>query len=79
MKNSEKPAYPFDFGSGEDDWKETGLTKREIFTLAAMQGLCAKYGIKSGRLQYSEPARHAVQLAKATLAELEKESGAGNE
>lgn len=44
MENSNKPAYPFinqEGNSIEDREVHYGLTKREMFAMAAMQGLCA--------------------------------------
>ena len=43
-----------------------GLTKREQFAMAAMQGLLAKYGV------YSDVATDSTQCADALLAELDK-------
>jgi hypothetical protein len=39
MKNSDKPAYPVDSQSQSEHYH--GLTKREMFAMAAMQGILA--------------------------------------
>jgi hypothetical protein len=44
----------------------SGLTKREQFAMAAMQGLLAKYGT------YSDVSSDAVKCADSLLAELER-------
>ena len=47
MENADKPAYPVDSKTNEminqGHWWEAGcgLTKRERFAMAAMQGICA--------------------------------------
>lgn len=80
-KNADKPAYP----SGEayrsqsmpgGDWVEckkgalhNGLTKREMFARAAMQGLCAHSGDYH---TFSDMASDAVNYADALLTELER-------
>ena len=80
MKNANTPAYP----SGEayksqsvpdGDWVEckkgalhNGLTKREMFAMAAMQGLCAHSGDYH---EFKHLAADAVNYADALLAELE--------
>lgn len=49
-----------------------GLTKREMFAMAAMQGLASE----SGRYQSAEDMAHdAVKLSDALLAELERTNG----
>lgn len=42
-KNSERPAFPF---MGEDVQNNGGLTKREAFAMAAMQGILANEGLR---------------------------------
>lgn len=51
-----------------DDYyrQQAGLTKREQFAMAAMQGLLSKYGV------YSDAATDSVRCADALLAELER-------
>ena len=82
MKNADKPAYP----SGEayrsqsipgGDWVEckkgalhNGLTKREMFAMAAMQGILSSLDDDCA-VSPSELARCAVRNADALLAELE--------
>jgi transcription termination factor NusB len=75
IKNGDLPAMPVEEGhlyqsrcdNGSWALGALGLTKREMFAMAAMQGLCA-----SGPCApYSVIVRDAVQLADALLAELE--------
>ena len=49
----------------------SGLTKREMFAMAAMQGLCAHSGDYH---EFSHLASDAVNYADSVLAELEKTS-----
>ena len=79
-KNADKPAYP----SGEayrsqsmpgGDWVEckkgalhNGLTKREMFAMAAMQGILTR----SANTDRGAIASYAVEYADALLAELER-------
>jgi hypothetical protein len=84
MNNQEKPAYPVfnsegfvsfagvDGGYGINSM--LGLTKLEAFTMAAMQGLCANPQVVDGR-QWTSLHCVAVDIAKTTLAELEKQNG----
>ncbi len=83
MKNADMPAMP----CGESyktqqsyggDWVEckkgalyNGLTKREMFAMAAMQGLCAHSGDYH---TFANMASDAVNYADALLAELEKQN-----
>jgi hypothetical protein len=79
MNNQEKPAYPVfnsegfvsfagvDGGYGINSM--LGLTKLEAFTMAAMQGLVTDENVPIDDLP-----KIAVNLAKATLAELEKQN-----
>lgn len=50
---------------------QTGLTKREQFAMAAMQGLLVNMG-RSGINDVKQVAAHAVDAADALLAELER-------
>jgi len=74
MNNSEQPASPIFNSDGECNQFDRGLTKRERFAMAAMQGLvCAtdqngKWFHEAGDVAYT-----AVQYADALLAELAKE------
>ena len=63
MNNQDKPAYPL--VAGDQGW--LGLTKLEAFTMAAMQGLVTDENVPIDDLPTI-----AANLAKATLAELEK-------
>lgn len=77
MSNPNDPAYPnaSTFVSESHAWTSfPGLTKREAFAMAAMQGLLAKHE------GYSEDsklcmAQAAVACADALLKELAKEGG----
>jgi len=69
--NADQPAYPFDAG----DVVFTGLSKREEFAKAAMQGLLAnyrEYGMYGNSESSPMVAYQAVQCADETLAELER-------
>jgi len=50
-----------------------GLTKRELFAMAAMQGMCAHESKESGFYTEATLAQIAVARADALLAELAKE------
>jgi hypothetical protein len=67
------PAFPLQFNhktTGEGFF--VGLTKRELFAMAAMQGLVSTVTI--GREEYAKMlCGTAVEYADALLAELEKE------
>lgn len=70
MKNADIPAMPFEIVDEvhSSRWW-SGLTKREMMAMAAMQGLCAHSG------DYHQPehlAMDAVMFADALLAELER-------
>lgn len=66
MKNADRPAFPGASRAGE--W--SGLTKREEFIKAAMQGLCANSEHKSTGSKLL--AETAISIADATLAEMER-------
>lgn len=74
MKNSEKPATASAFTLGRGNYAETtintGLTKREAFAMAAMQGLLSDSD-RGGRCEAY--ARDAIKFADALLKELDKE------
>ena len=70
MKNGDMPAMPLPLGS-ETVVGQQGLTKREMFAMAAMQGLCAHSGDYH---EFSHLASDAVNYADSVLAELEKTS-----
>ena len=72
MSRGDGPAYPTDteHQASAHTWHCTGLTVREAFALAAMQGLCA-----NSEETTSTIAQRAVGIADATLAELERIKG----
>ncbi len=73
MKNTNAPAMPIEL-SGFGQYApevHTGLTKREMFAMAAMQGLCAHSGDYH---TFANMASDAVNYADALLAELEKQN-----
>jgi hypothetical protein len=65
MNNADLSAMP----SRGDGKQWDGLTKRELFAAMALQGLCADPSMRS---IYAHAAGHAVGLADALLAELER-------
>ena len=84
MKNADMPAMP----CGESyktqqsyggDWVEckkgalyNGLTKREMFAMAAMQGILASLTNDTDDISPENLARSAIRNADALLAELER-------
>lgn len=76
MNQGAMPAYPVSTAdqhvghqTGTNTWQFVGMTKREVFAMAAMQGMAMRV---LGLLD-SEVARAAVTLADATLAALATE------
>lgn len=77
MKNSDMPASPMFDSYGlpkrsfnkEDISKCIGLTKREAFAMAAMQGFLSDSNVTGSQ---SNVAAACVQMADAILAELDK-------
>ena len=75
MKNGDMPAMPIIDAEGRcslfgnENLSASGLTKREMFAMAAMQGI-----LSNPRYTYEQLARHAVNYADALLAELEKQN-----
>lgn len=83
MKNSDMPAMPMgrtnsggywlksdlDDGYAEQCKPAFGLTKRETFAMAAMQGILSN---ANDRYTYEQLAGHAVAHADALLEKLEK-------
>lgn len=64
--NADKPAFAR--SDNPQAYAQIGLTKREYFAAAALQGLCVdRFGMDKESV-----ARIAVQIADATLAELER-------
>lgn len=68
MSNANEPAYPFPVLHGKG--APTGLTKREAFAMAAMQGLLPVCGCDA--LLLDRCAEFSVCYADALLAELAK-------
>ena len=68
MSRANEPAYPAHGSMGEV--VAHGLTIREHAAIAALQGLCADPG--TAEMQKTAIAEHAVGLADALIAELEK-------
>ena len=71
MKNGDIPAMPIEINGFGQYAPEVycGLTKREMFAMAAMQGLCAHSGDYH---TFADMASDAVNYADALLAELER-------
>ena len=77
MKNSDMPATPCEIKIyGEESMYYPdgmmscgGLTKREMFAMAAMNGIMSN---SNDRYTYEQLAGHAVAQADALLSELEK-------
>ena len=72
MKNSDMPAMPIEINGFGQYAPEafTGLTKREMFAMAAMNGIMSN---SNDRYTYEQLAWHAVAQADALLSELEKQ------
>lgn len=71
MKNADLPAMPVTKPVGYASVTEYGLSKREMFAMAAMQGLCAN-GVAGSHHQTKNLVAEAVEKADALLAELER-------
>lgn len=82
MENGNKPAYPTEIAMYDDgifidpqiannQWKSSGLTKREVFVIAAMQGL-SSCPIPGNHNSPDQIAEMAVQIADETLKQLSK-------
>ena len=75
MKNADKPAYPQSNNEIVKAFLEVeqespnGLSKREAFAMAAMQGLISNHTLRG---PVGECAENAVNYADALLAELDK-------
>ena len=76
MKNSDMPAMPCQpLGQdGMPSWEMTyGLTKREMFAMAAMQGLIASGATYVGStINRNSLAQDAIDMADALLEKLEQ-------
>lgn len=82
--NPNDPAFPIPVGYRDAHGnyygcESLGLTKLEIFTLAAMQGICSLSEYHSPHVKHSDLGFDAVQIDKATLAALEQEQEKGRE
>ena len=77
MSNADEPAYPELRESVDKEApyrghvfkSDGGLTKRELFTLGAMNGLISNSSVSETWIKYAET---AVKLADALIAELER-------
>lgn len=69
MSNPNDPAYATSglsgLPNGEFIYGQPGMTIRQQFVMAAMQGLCAR----SSGLGFSETIKSAIEIADAALAE----------
>jgi hypothetical protein len=85
MKNSDKPAYPVEcewsngiisggIQTGNHTGFEIGLTKREMFVMAAMQGLCSNsfFASKTDGNDYCDSiiASRSIEIADELLKHL---------
>lgn len=74
MDNSQLPAYPVKRFENGEPYMEAGLSKLEIFTLAAMQSTIAwLYNTSAPNLNgwsHDHIAREAISIAQATLSRL---------
>lgn len=74
LQNHERPAYPT---NGRMHSEMTGLTKREVFAMAAMQGICSQpagdqYCVNGGWLHPETVTKAAIEIADELLKQLEK-------
>lgn len=79
MKNADMPAMPVvtsqRIGNVEKSTSEaTGLTKREMFAIHAMQAIISAPSDKFNPCNASVAAQYAVELAEAMIAELDSAS-----
>lgn len=76
MKNGDRSAYPVPLNPGEiysgHDTPD-GLTKRELFAMAAMQGFNANPATDLLKWDERDTAEASIRFADALLAELSKE------
>lgn len=73
MKNADKPAYTLPNPELTEAPDFQGLTKRERFAMAAMQGYCSNTDLSE--LDTEEIAFFAVNQADALLKELDQRKG----
>lgn len=74
---NDMPAFPT-AADVNPDGQSSGLRKRELFAVMAMQGMCVNAG-RNGH-SFNKPdlmAKEAVLIADALIAELEKKGGSG--
>lgn len=73
MSNPNDPAYPLYIPADRECPPEIdyGMTIRQQFVMAAMQGLCAR----SSGLGFAETIKSAIEIADAALAEEAKTRG----
>lgn len=74
MKNADKPAVPIEingFGQYAPE-AHTGLTKREMFAMHAMNGYLSNDVMQKSGISFKAVAEKAALMADALLAELEK-------
>ena len=71
MEDSNKSIYPFMFHQGtEDEWSNTGLTKREYFAGLAMQGFIASGDLMDW--EHEDVAKISLKMADALINALSK-------
>jgi hypothetical protein len=70
MKNADRPAMPVPGLHEDEDFN--GLSKRERFAMAAMQGLLASGYFDDGRHRVADVTSEAIEHADALLASLER-------
>ena len=70
IKNADMAAYPQTPEFDLDNKAYSGLTKREIFAMHAMQGLCAN-SIPGSHTRPNNLTREAIEYADKLLAALE--------
>lgn len=79
MKNSSEPA----FAAGAENWNQMGLTKREMFAMAAMQGILSSldknanggndtFHVNDGWTEATRIAKDAINCADELLKQLEE-------
>lgn len=76
MSNADKPAYPcdsviYEAGKTNSLVSHNGLTKREMFVMAAMQGLCAN-SVPGEQHRPKMLIAEAIDMADELLKQLDK-------
>lgn len=66
-----EPAFPTENArqTGENDYRYSGLTKREYFAAMALSGLIGEFGINDCR-SAKEIAKHSIECADEMLRQL---------